>query len=46
MVRFKVLAVLVGKTVCAWCGKLIKDGDPYLPVSHGMCETCAKAWRN
>jgi hypothetical protein len=28
------------KTICAWCGKLLRDGHG--PVSHGICETCAK----
>ena len=31
------------KTVCAWCGAIIKEGtgNPNEPVSHGMCDTCA-----
>lgn len=30
------------KTVCAWCGKLLK-GSPDDPVaSHGLCEECEK----
>ena len=28
------------KTICAWCGKLLKDG-PDKPVSHGMCRECS-----
>lgn len=28
------------KVVCAWCGKLLKDGKE--PISHGICEPCAK----
>jgi hypothetical protein len=27
------------KTICAWCGKVIKDG-PEKTVSHGVCEDC------
>ena len=26
------------KTICAWCQKIIKDGDP--PISHTICLTC------
>ena len=29
------------KTVCAWCGAVIKDG-PELDVSQGMCGKCKK----
>lgn len=28
--------------ICAWCGIEKEKGDPKLPVSHGMCETCEK----
>jgi hypothetical protein len=27
------------RTLCAWCGKVIKDG-PEKTVSHGICEDC------
>lgn len=40
----KVLLVLVGATVCAWCKGVIKAGDPNLPVSHGICEGCVVGW--
>lgn len=32
------------KTICAWCGKLIKDGptDKDGKVSHGICPECAE----
>lgn len=26
--------------VCAWCGGLIRDGDPRRGVSHGICPVC------
>lgn len=29
------------KRVCAWCGRVLEDGPPH-PVSHGICEECAK----
>ncbi len=30
------------KTICAWCGKLIKAGSDSLGrVSHGICKSCA-----
>ena len=29
--------------VCAWCKRTIRDGDPSVPVTHGMCNTCAEA---
>lgn len=28
------------KTVCAWCGLILKDGPP-APVSEGICHPCA-----
>ena len=38
------------RTICAWCLALIKAGDdgPNAPVSHGLCESCAKTsnWDN
>lgn len=27
------------KTICAWCGTLIRDGK--MPITHGMCRACA-----
>ena len=33
------------KTVCAYCGITIKEGNPSLPVSHGMCPPCEKRER-
>lgn len=27
--------------VCAWCKKVIKEGDDSQGVSHGICDTCA-----
>ncbi len=32
------------KTVCAWCGTVLKDG-PGVPVSHGICQPCAASVR-
>lgn len=26
--------------ICAWCNKVLREGSPYLPISHGMCEEC------
>lgn len=32
------------KTICAWCGRILKEG-PADPVSHGICPECrAKIW--
>jgi photoactive yellow protein len=28
-------------TVCAWCEKALTCGDPVVPVSHGVCLSCA-----
>lgn len=28
------------RTICGWCGQLMKDG-PLTPVSHGLCARCA-----
>jgi len=30
------------KIVCAWCEKVIRDGDENKGVSHGMCQDCYK----
>ena len=32
------------RIVCAWCGKIIKEGtgEPDENVSHGICTKCAK----
>ena len=27
---------------CAWCRAILDQGDPDLPVSHGICDDCAK----
>jgi len=27
------------KTVCAWCGVILRPGPP-APVSHGICRGC------
>jgi len=27
--------------LCAWCCKVIRDGNPDVPVSHGICDPCA-----
>lgn len=29
----------IAKRVCAWCGKMMEDGDE--PATHGICEECA-----
>ncbi|HEX8430267.1 MAG TPA: PAS domain-containing protein, partial [Longimicrobium sp.] len=30
------------RSLCAWCGVMIRDGSP-APVSHGICVSCAAA---
>ena len=25
---------------CAWCGKVLQEGDPGAQTSHGMCILC------
>ena len=30
------------RVICAWCKVVIEDGDPEMPVSHGMCLDCEK----
>lgn len=30
----------VMRVICAWCEKVLRDGDPRLPISHGMCPCC------
>ena len=31
--------------VCAWCARVLVEGDASQPVSHGICGPCAKDWR-
>ena len=28
-------------TLCAWCGRVMVEGDPDEGVSHGICMDCA-----
>jgi hypothetical protein len=28
------------RVICAWCKKVLEEGDPGAPVSHGMCQEC------
>jgi hypothetical protein len=28
--------------ICAWCKRVMRAGDPELPISHGMCPACRK----
>jgi hypothetical protein len=30
------------KSVCAWCNKILREGDGNEPVSHGICQECIK----
>ena len=30
------------KLVCSWCDRVMREGDPKLPVSHGLCPSCAE----
>lgn len=32
------------KVICAWCGKVIQEGEPDKDgkVSHGACKECAE----
>jgi len=25
---------------CSWCGKVMEEGDPGAPTSHGICSPC------
>jgi hypothetical protein len=27
---------------CAWCTRLLREGDPGAPTSHSICPPCAK----
>lgn len=33
-----------GPTICAWCKKLMKEGDPKLPPTHSICPECEKKY--
>lgn len=26
--------------LCSWCGRVMRQGDPKLPISHGICPSC------
>jgi hypothetical protein len=30
------------KVICAWCGKVIREGSIKDGISHGVCSVCAK----
>lgn len=30
------------KTICAWCGRTLIEGDESLGVSHSICVACAE----
>jgi hypothetical protein len=30
------------RTICAWCGKVIREGSIKDGISHGVCSVCAK----
>jgi hypothetical protein len=32
----------MNRVICAWCHDVLVDGDPQLPISHGICRPCAK----
>lgn len=31
----------VGRSICAWCGRITAIGDISLPETHGICASCA-----
>ena len=33
------------RVICAWCSKVITEGDAMEPVSHGICESCAESFK-
>jgi hypothetical protein len=33
------------KLVCAWCGHVIRGGDPGSDTSHGICPKCFVKWQ-
>ena len=33
------------RVICAWCSKVLTEGDENAPVSHGICEECAEKLR-
>lgn len=32
--------MVIHRTICAWCGKTILEGDPHAAPSHGICPEC------
>lgn len=32
------------RKVCAWCKRVIAEGDPGAPESHGICAECERAF--
>lgn len=36
-----VVLTRIGRSICAWCQRILKDGDTSLPETHGICASCA-----
>jgi uncharacterized paraquat-inducible protein A len=34
-----------GAVICAWCKKVLAEGDKSVPPSHGICPRCAQKMR-
>lgn len=42
------LAAMAGgpalRVVCAWCGRVTREGDPGADTSHGICKACVREY--
>lgn len=41
-----VAPTVIYRQICAWCPTVLVEGDPGAPVSHGICEDCAKSFES
>lgn len=33
-------------SICAWCGKILRQGSPEAEITHGMCTDCVEYFKN
>lgn len=31
-------------SICSWCSRVIREGNPALPLSHDICSSCAEQY--
>ena len=38
------LVVTALRRVCSWCQKVMAEGTPGAPTTHGICPDCERKW--